>query len=309
MMRSFTPLVVLLYFTVARGQLKMTIPSFTLGYLSVPGANLYYETIGSGPLLLFISGGNGDADIWRQIAYVLASNFTVAIYDRRGYSRSYLSPVAIQDYSKRLETDVNDAAFLIQHLSEVPGEATVLGTSSGAIVALELLVEHPELLGTLISHEAPAITVLPDRANLTIGQTAIYDTYRKYGIPPALVQFGALYASQNDTVALIVSMDTHTKEFMNGNNFVWFERELLPYPLYEFDLDKMSLGKSKLMLANGVETNPQALHYRANVQLATMFGLDVNVLPGGHVGYREDPQGWAIALVQALVKRAAGANQ
>ncbi|KAH7089178.1 hypothetical protein FB567DRAFT_326835 [Paraphoma chrysanthemicola] len=33
------------------------------GYLTVTAASIYYETYGSGPLLLFISGANGDANI------------------------------------------------------------------------------------------------------------------------------------------------------------------------------------------------------------------------------------------------------
>ena len=41
-----------------------------------------------------------------------------------------LTSTGSQDYAHRLETDVNDVAALIKHLS--PGEtATVLGTSSG----------------------------------------------------------------------------------------------------------------------------------------------------------------------------------
>ncbi|MGG0839021.1 hypothetical protein ABE057_18060 [Bacillus paralicheniformis] len=32
------------------------------GVLEVPGAKLYYEVRGSGPVLLMIHGGNGDAE-------------------------------------------------------------------------------------------------------------------------------------------------------------------------------------------------------------------------------------------------------
>lgn len=52
-------------------------------YLEVPGASLYYETVGNGPLLLTISGANGDAEVWRPLADCLKDNFTVVIYDRQ----------------------------------------------------------------------------------------------------------------------------------------------------------------------------------------------------------------------------------
>lgn len=84
----------------------------TTGYLAIPGASLYYETYGLGPLFLFISGANGDANTWRPIAQAISasSNYTVAIYDRRGFSRSYLSSTAAQDYQNRLRVDVNDTS-------------------------------------------------------------------------------------------------------------------------------------------------------------------------------------------------------
>ena len=54
----------------------------------VPGAQLYYETRGSGPLMLMIPGANGDADAFGMVADRLAARHTVVTYDRRGFSRS-----------------------------------------------------------------------------------------------------------------------------------------------------------------------------------------------------------------------------
>lgn len=51
-------------------------------YLEVPGANLYYETVGSGPTLLCISGADGSCEIWRAFAQCLKEKFTVVMWDR-----------------------------------------------------------------------------------------------------------------------------------------------------------------------------------------------------------------------------------
>ncbi|HXC27237.1 MAG TPA: alpha/beta hydrolase [Stellaceae bacterium] len=99
------------------------------GYLEVPGARLYYETRGAGPLLLLIPGANGDANGFPPLADRLAAEFTVVTYDRRGYTRSILD--GAQDYAHRLETDADDTRRLIEHLAAEP--ATVFGTSSGAV--------------------------------------------------------------------------------------------------------------------------------------------------------------------------------
>src|SRR5260370_38891784 len=58
--------------------------------LKVPGANIYYEVRGSGPVLLMMPGGPADAGAFRQIAGYLESDYTVVTYDPRGISHSTL---------------------------------------------------------------------------------------------------------------------------------------------------------------------------------------------------------------------------
>src|SRR5262245_27143828 len=76
------------------------------GILEVPGARLYYETHGSGPVMLMVPGAAGTADSFRRVTERLAAHYTVVLYDRRGFSRSQLDKP--QDYSHRLETDADD---------------------------------------------------------------------------------------------------------------------------------------------------------------------------------------------------------
>ena len=59
-----------------------------MSILEVPGARLYYETHGSGPLMLMVPGANGEADIFKMVREHLAAHYTVVTYDRRGFSRS-----------------------------------------------------------------------------------------------------------------------------------------------------------------------------------------------------------------------------
>jgi pimeloyl-ACP methyl ester carboxylesterase len=39
-----------------------------MSYFEVPGARLYYETRGTGPLLLLIPGANGDANVFPSLS-------------------------------------------------------------------------------------------------------------------------------------------------------------------------------------------------------------------------------------------------
>lgn len=103
-----------------------------MSILDVPGAGLYYETHGSGPVMVMVPAATGVADSFRMVTEHLAARYTVVIYDRRGFSRSRLD--GPQDYDHRLETDAADVRRLIEHVSDEP--ATVFGASSGGVVAL-----------------------------------------------------------------------------------------------------------------------------------------------------------------------------
>ena len=60
----------------------------TSSTLKVPGASIYYEKHGSGPVLLIIAGGPQDAGVFAEVSRHLADRYTVVAYDPRCNSRS-----------------------------------------------------------------------------------------------------------------------------------------------------------------------------------------------------------------------------
>jgi sucrose-6-phosphate hydrolase SacC (GH32 family) len=54
----------------------------------VPGATIYYEVRGTGPMLLISESGDGDAGRSIDLVSRLTDDYTVVTYDRRGLSRS-----------------------------------------------------------------------------------------------------------------------------------------------------------------------------------------------------------------------------
>jgi len=48
-----------------------------MSILQVPGAQLYYETRGGGPLLVMVAGATGDARIFAGVGKFLAEHYTV----------------------------------------------------------------------------------------------------------------------------------------------------------------------------------------------------------------------------------------
>jgi pimeloyl-ACP methyl ester carboxylesterase len=234
------------------------------------------------------------------MAEALKEHFTVVMYDRRGFSRSYLS--GAQDYEHRIEVDADDAERLIKHLSDQP--ATVIGNSSGAIVSFELLTRHPDIVRTLVAHEPPAISLLPDSEQLWAAQKDIYDTYRAAGVAPAAEKFGVLVKAGAEAPHLAAGMDARNGPFIGQNVQYWFERELLTYPFRDLNMSQLADSKDKLLLVNGRDSHREALQYRANLTLADMLGLPaVSHVPGMHVGFASHAKEFALELMRLLRKK------
>lgn len=247
-----------------------------------------------GPPLVLIPGGNGDACCFAAVAPHLTAHHTVVSYDRRGFSRSTVE-TSPGDHSRRIDADVDDAVRLIEHLGGEP--ADVLGASSGAIVALELLARRPERVRTLIAHEPPLVTLLPDAADHLAGYQAIHDAYRREGVRPAAL---ARYAAGIIDAAPSPDSDTIMAR-MRHNMAFWIEHELLTYPRLTPDVPALATQTSRLVLAAGQESRDSASPpYRSTAALAEHLRLPVAPVPGGHIGYLTHAEDFAHRLIDIL---------
>ena len=263
--------------------------------LKVPGAQLYYEASGDEPLLILIPGAKGEGEVFRPLAHLLSAQYQVVIYDRRGFSRSELD--GPQDYDHRLETDADDVRCLIEHLTDQP--ATVFGSSSGAIVALEVISHSPELVQTVVAHEPPVVSLLPDAAKWLAFFDGVYDTYQEAGVPKAMHQFASGAFGSVDHQVMEHAMREHTNEYTMSNARYWMEHELRQYPRVELDLDTLAAHAERIVLAGGRDSQDQ-LPYQPNRVLAQKLGRDIVNLPGGHLGFVSYPTEFAKELIDAL---------
>src|SRR5262245_26578087 len=119
--------------------------------LSVPGATLAYTTRGRGPLFLIIPGATGTGKNSSRLAEHLAAHYTVITSVRSRFSASRLAEPP--DDERRLRTDADDVRCLIQHFGDEP--AIIFGSSSGAIIALTVLTQHPTVVRQILSFEPP----------------------------------------------------------------------------------------------------------------------------------------------------------
>jgi pimeloyl-ACP methyl ester carboxylesterase len=285
----------------------MTTP--TVGTLARPSARLYYEVRGSGPALLLVPGGSGEATGYARLAAQLADRYTVVSYDRRGFSRSPLDgPVSD---GRRLAADVDDALGLLDQVTDRP--AAVFGSSSGAIVALDLLVRDPQRFTRVVAHEPPLVCLLPDAAQHLALFDGVYDTYRREGVDAALTEFNTgLGLGELPRPPAGAQLPPHVVEMLARlarNQAFWLEHELRQYTRVRPDLAALRAAvlrdaalrdaAPRLVLAGGVESRGQ-VPYRPNAVLAERLGIPLVEFPGGHVGYVTHPEDFAARLVAVL---------
>ena len=123
---------------------------------TVNGAELYYDVRGDGPPVLLVMGATGDGGHFDALADLLADEFTVITYDRRGNGRS---PCPAGWVTTSPEEQADDAAALLAALALAP--AAAFGTSSGANFTLALVIRYPAAVRGAILHE-PVMTSLTD---------------------------------------------------------------------------------------------------------------------------------------------------
>ena len=95
------------------------------------GTAIAFDQLGAGPPVILVSGGSTDRMANAGLAALLAADFTVFNYDRRGRGPSGDTP----PYAVEREVEDLDAV-----IGAAGGSAAVYGTSSGAALVLEAAV-------------------------------------------------------------------------------------------------------------------------------------------------------------------------
>jgi pimeloyl-ACP methyl ester carboxylesterase len=213
-------------------------------------------------------------------------------YDRRGFSRSPVhGPV---DDARRLEGDVDDARRLLASFADCPGY--VFGSSAGAIVALDLLTRHPDLVHTVVAHEPPLARLLPDADHYLDVFDDIYDTFRRRGARRAMRKFVAAVGFGPPRFGTLEFWRMAKLMLRIRRNMRFgLEHEIRQYVRYQPNVAALQQFSVTLVLGGGQDSR-EFFPYRATAALAELVGARVSDFPGGHVGYRHHPAEFASRL-------------
>ena len=154
----------------------------TANAINVNGTTLYYDEAGEGQPILFIHGMCGSAANWADQMRRLSPSFRCVAYDRRGHSRSPLG----QFEQRRVELHADDAAELIAALDLAP--CILVGSSSGARIALDVVRRYPERVKGAVLSEPPLLSLDPSISEPFIARIkAIVEPAMAHGGPIAAV--------------------------------------------------------------------------------------------------------------------------
>jgi len=111
--------------------------------VKVNDINMHYEVQGEGDPILLIAGLGTDVTSHRKIIQLLSQEHKVVAFDNRGDG---LTDKPRSRYS--IEMMAEDTAGLLKMLDI--GRANVIGISMGGRIAMEMALQHPELVKSLI---------------------------------------------------------------------------------------------------------------------------------------------------------------
>ncbi|MFJ9567875.1 alpha/beta fold hydrolase [Streptomyces fuscichromogenes] len=272
----------------------------TSAVVSAPGCDIHYDVRGSGPLLLVVQGGGGDASRTDDLVNLLTADYTVVTYDRRGLSRSRLAePVD----AVTPETNAEDAHLLLAELTDRP--ALVLGSSIGANIALHLALRHPGQVSTVVAHEPLVLGVLDEQARTDAARALaeLEALYAAQGWPAAvraMAVFNNIDLSVADVEPGVVLEPTSADQSDNIEFFIG--KEVPQFRRNQFDgemLDRLKASPARIVPAAGSASGPN-WSWRCAQALAERLGTGLETFPGGHIGLKTHPRAFAARLREVL---------
>ena len=278
--------------------------------LEVPGATLTYDvrtSPGTTEPPLFLLGSPMAAAGFGT----LASHFpdrTILTYDPRGSERSVLA-----DPTGRIDPEIHadDIHAVIEAVGR--GSVDVFASSGGAINALALVARHPDDVHTLVAHEPPLATVVPDRVFALAAQRAVHETYMQHGWGAGMAHFIAVVSHQGPYTAEVVAQPAPDPAMFGmptgddgSRSDPLLGAPMLTIPTYEPDFEALKAAPTRIVMAAGVESEG-ALTSRATYGVAERLGGEPVIFPSGHAGFlggeygqTGEPEAFAAKLREVL---------
>lgn len=280
--------------------------------LEVSGATLTYDVRRNAestePPLLIIGSPMGAAGFVTLVGHF--ADRTVVTYDPRGVERSEKADPTTESTP---DQHADDLHRVIQALDA--GPVDLFASSGGAVNALALVAKHPEQVRTLIAHEPPLASILPDREGALAACRAVSETYQRSGSGAGMAHFIAVathkgpmtvdFAQQPGPDPAMFGMPT---EDDGSRNDALLAQNMITSTHYEPDFDALRSASTRIVLGAG-EASEGEMANRGAHAVAERLGTKPVTFPsdhggflGGEYGQTGDPDAFAAKLRQVLTE-------
>ena len=271
-----------------------------IGKAALDGIHLAYEMRGSGEPVVLVHAGCF-ADWFKPLSgeRALTDRYRVITYHRIGYGDSsrVAGTVTVMDQAAHLRA-------LLRHLDIT--RAHIVGHSSGGVIALQLALDAPELVGTLALLE-PALPVPPNRESAAPAPprpfaSVALDQFRAGDKPAALDTFMRGVAGENYRAALDARLPgAFAQGVADADTF--FGHELPAVQQWRFDRDDARRISQPVLAVIGENSHTVSPVWsrRQALLLGWLPNAEEFVLPGAtHLLHVQNPRAMADRLVTFL---------
>jgi pimeloyl-ACP methyl ester carboxylesterase len=283
--------------------------------LEVPGATITYDVRPSDattePPLFLIGSPMGAGGF-----PTLASHFpdrTIVTYDPRGSDRSVAHDPAAPITPNAQAEDVHAI------IEAVGGPVDMFATSGGAVVSLDLVANHPTDVRTLVAHEPPLASLVPDREQALAASRAINEAYKAGGFGRGMAKFMQVVMHQGpftpeavDAPAADPAMFGLPTEDDGKRTDLMLGHGVVHLTTYEPDFDALLAAPTRIVIATGAGSHGE-LAQRGGQATAARLGIAPTPFPGDHGGFlggeygqTGEPEAFAAKLREVLEERPAG---
>jgi pimeloyl-ACP methyl ester carboxylesterase len=240
---------------------------------------LYYEARGDGPPLLLIMGASGYGGVFGRFAELLADEFTVVSYDRRGNGRS---PRPADWHTTSPEEQADDAAALIAALGLAP--AAIFGTSSAGIFALAAVIRRPDCVRGAVLHEPALFALFDDPTEVRDSLTQLIKDGMETGGPARALERFIRYAAGDPNWE---RLEPDVQNGMLASADTYFGVESGAFDSYLPDDETLASISTPIQLLVSAQSHP--FFSEAAGRLAERLGVEATRTPGTHFPYLDHP--------------------
>jgi pimeloyl-ACP methyl ester carboxylesterase len=271
--------------------------------VKVNGVELEYELIGSGEPMLLISPVLADGFLPLLSEPALADRYQLIRYHKRGWVGSTHTPppVSIADHAA-------DAAALLDQLG-VP-RAHVAGHSSGAAVAAQLALDHPETVHTLILLELSLLSVPGGEAFLKQAAPA-FEAYGSGDHSGALAMFTSAVSGLDwpTCQALLEERMPGALEQAIRDADTFFGIELPALTEWAFDAEQAAAIHQPVLSVLGAETQPLWVEVADFLRSSLPHVEDCAIDGVGHLLHIQRPEPVARGIAEFLGRNSMADNR